>query len=41
MILGGRGSHATIGFMWEYKKNCLDILYLPAHSSHVVQSLDL
>jgi hypothetical protein len=23
------------------KKNCADILYLPAHSSHVLQPLDL
>jgi hypothetical protein len=41
MILDGHGSHATVEFMWECKKNCVDILYLPAHSSHVLQPLNL
>jgi hypothetical protein len=41
LLLDGHGSHATVEFMWICKQNQVDILYLPAHSSHVLQPLDL
>lgn len=41
LLLDGHGSHATIEFMCICKQNQVDILYLPAHSSHVLQPLDL
>jgi hypothetical protein len=41
LILDGHGSHVDIDFMWECKKNKIAALYLPPHSSHVLQPLDL
>ena len=41
LLLDGHGSHATIEFMCTCKQNKVDILYLPAHSSHVLQPLHL
>ena len=41
LLVDGHGSHATLELMWICRLNQVDILYLPAHSSHVLQPLDL
>ena len=41
LILDGHGSHTPIDFMWECRENKIHLLYLPAHSSHLLQPLDL
>jgi hypothetical protein len=41
LLVDGHGSHATIEFMWECRQNNVHLVYLPPHSSHVLQPLDL
>lgn len=41
LILDGDGSHVNVEFMWECKRNNVELLFLPSHSSHVLQPLDL
>lgn len=41
LILDGHGSHETTEFMWECFKNKIHLLFLPPHTSHVLQPLDL
>jgi hypothetical protein len=41
LVLDRCGSRASVEFMWECKQNCVDILYLPAHSIYVLQPLNL
>ena len=41
LILDGHGSHATEDFMWECFNHHIQLLYLPAHTSHILQPLDL
>jgi len=41
LILDGHGSHIDIEFLWLCKQHRIYLLFLPAHSSHVVQPLDL
>ena len=41
LVLDGHGSHATIDFLWKCKINDVHLIFLPAHSSHVLQPLDL
>jgi hypothetical protein len=41
LILDGHGSHINIEFLWLCKQNQIELLYLPAHSSHILQPLDL
>jgi hypothetical protein len=41
LILDGHGSHASVDFMWLCRLHQIQLLYLPAHSSHVLQPLDL
>ena len=41
LILDGHSSHADIDFMWDCYQHNIHILYLPAHSSHILQPLDL
>ena len=41
LILDGHGSHATEEFMAECFHHQVRLLYLPAHTSHVLQPLDL
>jgi hypothetical protein len=41
LILDGHQSHATTEFMWECYQNNILLLYLPPHTSHVLQPLDL
>lgn len=41
LILDEHGSHTDIEFMWLCKQNKIAAIYLPAHTSHVLQPLDL
>jgi hypothetical protein len=41
LILDGHGSHETDEFMWECFSNNIQLLFLPPHTSHVLQPLDL
>ncbi|CAG9953199.1 unnamed protein product [Clonostachys rosea f. rosea IK726] len=41
LIVDGHKSHETVEFMWECFKNHIWLLFLPSHSSHVLQPLDL
>ena len=41
LILDGYGSHIDLEFLWTCKQNKVQLLFLPAHSSHVLQPLDL
>jgi hypothetical protein len=39
--MDGYGSHVAINFLWHCKQNKIHLLFLPAHTSHVLQPLDL
>ena len=41
LLVDGHGSHATVEFMSECYIHNVSVVYLPAHSSHVLQPLDL
>lgn len=41
LIMDGHGSHTAIDFLWLCKQNKIHLLFLPAHTSHVLQPLDL
>jgi 4-hydroxybenzoate polyprenyltransferase len=41
LILDGHGSHETTDFMYLCYQNNVHLLFLPPHSSHVLQPLDL
>jgi hypothetical protein len=41
LILDGHGSHESTDFMWICYQNNIRLLFLPPHSSHVLQPLDL
>ena len=41
LIIDGHGSHATDDFMFECFYNGIYVLWLPPHSSHVTQPLDV
>lgn len=41
LILDGHGSHASVSFHLACKNNGIHLLYLPAHTSHILQPLDL
>ena len=41
LLLDGHGSHADVEFMWTCYQNKIACLYLPAHTSHILQPLDL
>jgi DDE superfamily endonuclease/Tc5 transposase DNA-binding domain/helix-turn-helix, Psq domain len=41
LLLDGHGSHVPTDFMYECEVNNIKLIYLPAHSSHVLQPLDL
>lgn len=41
LVVDGHKTHCTLEFMWECHQNNIIVLYLPPHSSHVTQPLDL
>ena len=41
LLCDGHSSHMTPEFIWECYINDVDLVYLPAHTSHVLQPLDL
>lgn len=41
LILDGHGSHASVEFLYLCYSHQVHLLFLPAHSSHVLQPLDL
>ena len=41
LIMDGHGSHTAVDFLWYCKQNKIHLLFLPAHTSHVLQPLDL
>jgi len=41
LIINGHGSHITDDYIWEAFSNNIYIIYLPAHTFHVLQPLDL
>lgn len=41
LLVDGHGSHISIDFLWLCKENQIQLLFLPAHSSHILQPLDL
>jgi DDE superfamily endonuclease/Tc5 transposase DNA-binding domain len=41
LLLDNHGSHITTEFMWICYQNNIRLVYLPPHSSHVLQPLDL
>lgn len=41
LILDGHGSHQTDEFMYECYENGIFLVFLPAHTSHVLQPLDV
>ncbi|KZL84093.1 transposase [Colletotrichum incanum] len=40
LVLDGHGSHTTTEFMWQCYINNVHLLFLPPHTSHVLQPLD-
>ncbi len=41
LVLDGHNSHTIVEFMWLCHSNNIHVIYLPAHTSHVLQPLDL
>ncbi|KAI0997010.1 hypothetical protein K3495_g11173 [Podosphaera aphanis] len=41
LVLDGHGSYTDLEFMQLWKKHKIHLLFLPAHSSHILQPLDL
>lgn len=41
LVLDGHGSHETTEFMWKCLEHNIYLLFLPPHTSHVLQPLDL
>ena len=41
LLCDGHASHCSIEFMWTCYQNNVHLVYLPAHTSHVLQPLDL
>ena len=41
LLMDNHGSHIPIDFMWKCFQNNVHLIYMPPHSSHCVQPLDL
>ncbi|OCK75852.1 CENP-B protein [Lepidopterella palustris CBS 459.81] len=41
LILDGHGSHISIEFLWLCKQENVQLVFLPPHSSYILQPLDL
>ena len=41
LVMDGHGSLISVDFMWECKQNNIQLCFLPAHTSHILQPLDL
>lgn len=41
LLLDAHSSHINIEFLWSCKQHKIELLFLPAHSTHVLQPLDL
>jgi 4-hydroxybenzoate polyprenyltransferase len=41
LVIDGHHTHTTVDFMWECLSNKIYILFLPAHTSHILQPLDV
>ena len=41
LLMDGHGSHMSTEFLWVCKQNRVQLVFLPPHSSHVLQPLDL
>jgi hypothetical protein len=41
LLLDAHSSHVDIEFLWLCKQNKIELLFLPAHSTHLLQPLDL
>lgn len=41
LVIDGHHTHTTIDFMWECFSHRIYIIFLPAHTSHVLQPLDV
>ncbi|KAI0996264.1 hypothetical protein K3495_g11915 [Podosphaera aphanis] len=41
LLVDGHGSHTNVNFQWECYKNKVHMVYMPPHTSHILQPLDL
>jgi len=41
LVIDGHYMHTTVDFMWECFSNKVYIVFLPAHTSHILQPLDV
>lgn len=41
LVLDGHGSHISVDFLWNCKQNNIFCIFFPAHTSHLLQPLDL
>lgn len=41
LVLDGHGSHISVDFLWNCKQNNIFCVFFPAHTSHLLQPLDL
>ncbi|KAI1008083.1 hypothetical protein K3495_g153 [Podosphaera aphanis] len=41
LLVDGHGSHTNVNFQWECYKNKVHRVYMPPHTSHILQPLDL